>query len=158
MRCLISESWVVFFFCLTERRPGRLSVGDLLAVLQRQQGLQPRFRFLVGIEHDTETVVLGVEGDHVFVLRVRTLVYVEARPQGDAAFRRLTGVELLLGVVVLESGRSIACLVAKHEELPPRRLQLLQVSAAYYGAAAAAAAAAATAVIAALHRHLSLSR
>lgn len=113
----------------TECRPRLLAVGHVTA-LQPQHRLQPLVQLLLAVEDQAEALVLGVERDHVFVLGVATLVDVEAAVQQDAALRRLSVLEFLLAVVILEAGETAGPLAAQHEVLLFHRLELLQVAAA----------------------------
>lgn len=117
---------------LTERGSGRLAVHRLLPVLKGQQRFEPGVQVLLGLQHDAETVILGVQGDDVLVLGVVALVDVEARPERDAAFRRQPVVELLLRVVVLEPGRGFGRLGPQHEPLLAGGLEFLQQAASHH--------------------------
>ena len=98
-----------------------LLLCELVLVLEQQ--LQPVVLLLLAVGQHGEAVVLGVECDGEPVLAVRLLVDVEARVDVDAAFRGLAGAELLLAVVVLQSGRPAAARRTQHEALLLHRLK-----------------------------------
>ena len=98
-----------------------LLLCELVLVLEEQ--LQPVVLLLLVVGQHGEAVVLGVERDGEAVLAVRLLVDVEARVDVDAAFWGLAGAELLLAVVVLQSGRPAAARRPQHEALLLHRLK-----------------------------------
>lgn len=83
------------------------------------QEAQPVVELGLGLGGHAHRVVVGVERDHVTVLRVLLAVDAEARAQDDGFLRLGARLELLLRIVILESGGGVG------PGLPPKDEVLL---------------------------------
>lgn len=79
-----------------------------------------------GIKRHAEAVVLGVKENGMPVPSVRFAVDTEAVLEHDASFRRRAALQLLLAVIILESGRTVSTFLTEYKQLLSIGLNTLQ--------------------------------